>query len=196
MNDYWKFDRAATVAEARALLSTDPMILDTETTGLGSEAEICQIALITANGEVVFDQLVRPRRSIPREAVGIHGISNEDVADKPPLYDALKSSGVFRVLNDPRQSIGIFNSSYDLRVLDQSLETVWKYRRRRNVRCIMEMYARFFGDWNDYHQSYTWQSLTNAAQQCGLAFDGKPHTALSDARMSLAILKHMAEFNE
>ena len=58
--------------------------------------------------------------------------------------------------------------------------------------CIMEMYPCWHGAWHDYFQSYTWQSLGNAVQQCGLEFDGKAHSALADAKAALAILRFMA----
>ena len=58
--------------------------------------------------------------------------------------------------------------------------------------CIMEMYAAFHGAWDDYHESYTWQSLGDAAAQTGVVVEGTPHRALADARAALGVLKHMA----
>ncbi len=51
------------------------MILDTETTGHADDAEIVEIA-----GNVLLDGLVRPVRSIPSEAIQIHGINAEMLA--------------------------------------------------------------------------------------------------------------------
>ena len=48
------------------------------------------------------------------------------------------------------------------------------------------------GEWSDTHGSYTTQSLSDAAVQCGLEWDGDPHQALADARMALVVLRHMA----
>ena len=48
------------------------------------------------------------------------------------------------------------------------------------------------GEWGDRHGSYTWQSLSEVALQCGLEWEGDPHQALADARMALGVLRHMA----
>ena len=54
--------------KAAALHSLDPnddqefFILDTETTGLGDDAEIIEIAIVRMNGSVVMNTFVKPRR--------------------------------------------------------------------------------------------------------------------------------------
>ena len=58
--------------------------------------------------------------------------------------------------------------------------------------CIMELYAQFWGDWHDYHGSYTWQALGNALDQCGITIEGPLHRALADARGALAVLQYIA----
>lgn len=53
--------------------------------------------------------------------------------------------------------------------------------------------AEFHGDWNDYHQSYRWQKLTDAVRQMRVTVDAKAHDALGDCLMTLAVIKKMAE---
>ena len=86
-------DRNRAIARARVLLDRDPVVIDTETTGVGSQAEVCEIAIVGRTGETVVDTLVRPGRPIPSEATRIHGITNAAVADCPEL----RPSGVRRV---------------------------------------------------------------------------------------------------
>ena len=50
-------DRRGAIFGARRLLEADPLILDTETTGLDENAEICELAIITHEGKVVVDSL-------------------------------------------------------------------------------------------------------------------------------------------
>lgn len=51
---------------ARDLLSRkDWLILDTETTGLGSNAEAVQIGIISPAGHTLLDVLLHPRQPIP-----------------------------------------------------------------------------------------------------------------------------------
>ena len=89
----WDEARAKSIAWA-VEAARDPRVvyLDTETTGFGPRAEIVDIGVVDAGGEVIFESLVRPERSIPREVIAIHGITDADVRDAPrwdELYDHL-----------------------------------------------------------------------------------------------------------
>jgi len=91
--------------------SGDYLLLDTETTGLGSDAEICQIAIINSKGETLLDTLVKPVKPIPAEATAIHGITNEDVAEAQPfsgrqVYDIISGKHVV-----------VYNADYDSEML-------------------------------------------------------------------------------
>ena len=186
-------DRNRAIARARVLLDRDPVVIDTETTGVGPVAEVCEIAIVGRTGETVVDTLVRPGRPIPSEATGIHGITNANVADARS-FDRVESDEFPGLLSSTGRAIAIYNAEYDLRLLDQSSGDgrgrAW--RDRANTHCIMELYAMYRGEWSDRHGSYTWQSLSDAALQCGLEWDGDPHQALADARMALGVLRHMA----
>ena len=187
-------DRERAIADARELLAMDPIILDTETTGLGDDAEICEIAMVSTDGSILMNQRVRPMRPIPADATAIHGITNADV-DTMPTFEDVVNGQIRRLMENPDVHIAIFNSEYDLRLIDQSYgpdAPMAIYHRRPNTHCIMNMYAEFYGAWSEYHRSYTSQSLDAAASQCGLEFEGSAHSALADARMALAVLQHMA----
>ena len=81
-------DKLAAAEWARRILKDDEeMILDTETTGLGSDARICQIAAIDLHSNVLIDTLVNPECPIPADATAIHGITDEMVKDAPTLFD-------------------------------------------------------------------------------------------------------------
>lgn len=184
-------DRGVAIEIARELLRQDLYILDTETTGLGSDAEICEIAVIDKDNSVVLNTLVKPSSPIPADAIAIHGITNEDVADAPSIEAAL---GDFKQLTQPKSQItvGVYNLEYDLRLLAQSLGRAPETSGVRRWDCIMKLYAQYFGAWNDYRSSYTWQSLANASLQCGMQWRSKAHRALGDCRMTLDVLKYMA----
>lgn len=64
------------------------LILDTETTGIGNDDEIIELAIIRAdNGEVLFNQRFKPTKTISAEAFAIHGISDDELKDKPRFAD-------------------------------------------------------------------------------------------------------------
>ncbi len=68
---------ATVVADPRAVF------LDTETTGLGPDAEVIDVAVIDVLGRVLLDTLVHPRGHIPPDASRIHGIYAHHVAGAP-----------------------------------------------------------------------------------------------------------------
>lgn len=161
------------------------VILDTETTGL-QRGEICQIAILNRNGDILLDTLIKPVSPIPLDAELIHGISNDAVANAMGFAQIMP---VVREICTGRDVIA-YNAVFDRKMLHQSAEaahiekTDWKVLS--NWICAMEAYAEFHGDWNDYHQSYRWQKLAAAAAQCGIGI-GETHHAAADCLLTLAI---------
>ncbi len=172
------------------------VILDTETTGLDGDAQACQIAVIDQDGRVLIDTLLKPTIPIPDDAIAIHGITNEMVAAAPgiqsigrQLLEALRGRDLI-----------IYNADYDMRILDTSimasgdeeLIALWSLMHRTDdgteTHCAMRLYARFWGAWDEYHQSYTWQRLSAACGQQGIPVVNA-HNALGDCQMTLALIR-------
>ena len=60
------------------------MFLDTESTGLGSEDEIIDIAVVDIHGKVLVNTLVDTERdAIPKAAFDVHHIDKSMLADAP-----------------------------------------------------------------------------------------------------------------
>jgi DNA polymerase-3 subunit epsilon len=178
-----------TAEEALRWLATRPVFLDTETTGLGPEAEICEIAVIDHQGRTLLDSLVKPRQPIPQEATDVHGICNADVAVAPQLPD-LWGHLTFLLIVKP---VVIYNADYDLRLIRQSAAAWDLTVPELRAGCAMKLYARFYGEWNDARGSYRWQRLIDAARQCGLPIPMNLHRAAADAELTRLLLRHMAE---
>lgn len=72
---------------ARQMISSeDVVILDTETTGLPQlkkNVEVIQVGAISTRGDVIVDELIKPKYKIPQRTTKIHGIRNEDVENMP-----------------------------------------------------------------------------------------------------------------
>lgn len=165
-------------------------ILDTETTGLDSEAEIVEISIIDQDGAVIFNSLVRPKFPIPTDATKIHGITNDMVLCAPTWNEI--HDEVCRIVASKK--LVIYNADYDMRLMAQ---TAAQYGlspvvASNGVACAMLTYAEFYGDWNESKQSYRWQKLTNAAAQQCVEADGAAHRALADVKMTLGVIKSMA----
>lgn len=157
------------------------VILDTETTGLNSDAEIVEVSVIDApSGTVLFDSLVKPQRPIPSDAIAIHGIGNHMVADAPQFGDIWPQ--LAQVLSG--RNLLIYNADYDTRLIEQSLKIATGESHVLPVLetfCVMEWYAEFWGDMNEFHGTYRWQKLTNAAAQQNIDIsDLSAHRALAD----------------
>jgi DNA polymerase III subunit epsilon len=195
-------DRAKAIERAQNYISSDPLFLDTETTGLSGMDEICEIAVINLAGDVLINMLVKPTRPITDGTSQIHGITNEMVANAPTFGDLLPR--LEQVLRG--QTVLVYNKEFDEAKIERSAVAndckfsfgFWAHETEPGVyadnwHCAMELYAQFYGDWNDYHQSYRWQKLSSAAMQCGIDLPLGIHRAQMDAEITRRIVLHMAE---
>lgn len=167
------------------------IVLDTETTDL-YDGEICQIAIMSSDGETLLDTLVRTARPIPAKATAIHGITNEMVSDAPTW-----SNIHMHVVNHlTGRNVVVYNATYDRKMMHQSGEkaglpkTDWK--QISTWWCAMDAFSEIYGEWNDYHGSYTWQRLSTAARYYRIPV-ADAHSALGDAKMTLAVCQKMAD---
>jgi DNA polymerase III subunit epsilon len=174
-------DRLSARDWARSLLHHDNWrILDTETTGLDRTAEIIQVGILSGQGEVIFDRLVKPIRPIPWETTRIHHITDRMVSHSPnfpQIYTPLQ-----QVLSG--KTVIIYNASFDLRMLRQSCEL--HYLRPFNIAgyaCAMQKYAAFAGQLNANGRGYRLQRL-----------QGGDHSALGDCAATLKLIQHMADW--
>lgn len=61
-------------------------MLDSETTGLGDEDEVIELALVHSSGTVLFSSLIRPQDPQRADlATHIHGITRQMLLDAPSL---------------------------------------------------------------------------------------------------------------
>lgn len=181
----------------KKLSTENAIIIDTETTGLGSDAEIVEFTAICADsGKVIVSELVKPTCSIPADATAIHGITDEDVKQSPDFH-LVFSNSFLPLLNG--RSIIIYNSDFDTRLIIQSLRKHCNDAYVSSVedmftkfcvpKCAMHWYAEFFGVWSEHHEDYKWQSLSNAcAQQNVDVSDLTAHRALADCEMTRRLI--------
>jgi DNA polymerase-3 subunit epsilon len=195
-------DRAKAIERAHTYIYADPLFLDTETTGLSDMDEICEIAVVNLAGEVLIDTLVKPAKPIDPNTSQIHGITNEMVANAPTFGDLLPR--LEQVLRG--RTVIVYNVQFDEGKIERSAVAngckfsfgFWAHEAepgvyRDNWHCAMELYAQYYGDFNDYHHSYRWQRLANAALQCGIELPPGIHRAHADAELTRRIVLHMAE---
>ncbi len=186
---YHPAHRRQSIQWARNLLAHSFFVLDTETTGLSNADEIVQIGIVDREGLVVMNQTIKPTIPIGRGATAIHGISDRDVADAPDFTRVYIQLSALLA----GQVVVAYNMDFDWRMLQQ---TAARYRlpdvRIGKRDCAMRQYARFKGVRKDSGRNYVWHKLSAAARQEGLAIS-RAHDALDDARMTLALIRRMAE---
>lgn len=175
----------------QALNLDNAIILDTETTGLDSDARIVEVSIIDAQtGIKLYSSLVNPLCSISPEVTAIHGITNDMVIDMP-TFDKVWND-IKGYLSD--SVIYVYNLDFDYRMFAQSLRP-FGYPVANLVHffgggvCVMRWYAQFFGAFDDYRQDFKWQSLSNACRQQNIDFsDLTAHRALADCEMTRRLI--------
>ena len=182
--------RRNAIQEARVLLETNPVYLDTETTGMHLSAEVIEIGIIDDLGEMLFDQLIRPRGKIDPAAGRVHGITYEMLASAPTWEQVWPQAEAVLL----GRKIGVYNVEFDLRLIKQSHNRSWMTWALpdANFFDIMKLYARFYGDWDPYHKSFRYQSLEIAGRQCGIKLPNA-HRAVDDCLLTRALLHYIAE---
>ena len=161
------------------------LILDTETTGLDSQAEIIEIAMINESGNVVFESLVKPTKPIPEDAIAIHGITNEQVQTAPLWIDIASTINAILTGKD----VAIYNAAYDVRLIEQTCGLYHLAPPSYSAHCIMLSYAEYWGEIS-HRGSFKWQSLTKAAKQQRINIsDLEPHRARSDCEITRRLMK-------
>jgi len=164
------------------------VILDTETTGLSTQDEICEISVIDAlTGQPVLDSLIKPTVTMYSTVISIHGITNEMVSSAPAyseIHEQLMT--IFK-----EKKVIIYNKDFDIKLIRQSAK---KYdltlaAKARSSFCAMKWYAEYYGQWNSYRGSYKWQKLTDAAKQQQIDIsDVTAHRAVSDCEITRRLI--------
>ncbi|WP_279142689.1 3'-5' exonuclease [Photobacterium phosphoreum] len=172
------------------------LLFDTETTGIGMMDEIIELGIINAEtGEVLIDTYLKPLKTIPQEAINIHGITNEMVADAPTWLEI--QSQLIELVYD--KHLCAYNVDFDRRLFIQTAgihgtdKNIIDYYRDKHefAPCAMLWYAEFYGESSWKAGQFKWQKLTTAAIQQQIDFsDLTAHRAVSDCEiMRRVILK-------
>lgn len=170
--------------DARRLADLSYTAFDTETTGLNPSQgdEIISIGAVRiVNGRLLrhetFEQLVDPRRPVPREAVQIHGITGEMLAGQPTIDQVLPS--FHRFAEDT--VLVAHNAAFDMRFLQlKEAETGVRFIQPVLDTLLLAAVAQpSHGDME--------LSLEALAARLGIDMVGR-HTALGDALVTGEVL--------
>lgn len=172
------------------ITSGDFIVLDTETTGLGFQDEICEIAIVDSTGKKLLCTLVKPTCRFNADAIAIHQITPELVQESPEWVDIRRE--VERLITG--RNVLVYNAKFDRMMMHQSDDAHdvphTEYSAIASWFCVMTAYARIWGQWSEYKRDWKWQSLSNALSQQGIVFDNL-HGALEDCLATLELAKTM-----
>lgn len=179
------------IEQAKSLLNG--YILDTETTGIGSEDEIVQLGIIGANEEVIYNTFFNPKTPIGAKAEEVHGISMSQVSSCPSFGQ--EAERVTNILKMCRPLV-IYNAPFDLKLLKQTfanhdLNGKSNFIDSLKVFDAMILIGEFFQDSMGY---YSWIKLTTAYNRlCPDRGYINAHNAIADCVMTQRCLAKIVE---
>ncbi len=173
-------DHAAESAWGREMLGRDDWcLLDTETTSLTGYT--IEIGVVDPSGRVLFESRVDPRVPVTPEAYEVHGIADADLVGKPTLPEIWDQ---FISALAGRTTILAYNAAFDQTIIQDDAARYGLSLPKIKWDCLMLRYSAWCGNWNDYHNDYTWVPLLKVA--------GLEHNAVNDALAALQVMKEMA----
>ncbi len=167
---------------ARTMIAQNPLILDSETTGLEPAVhEIIDLALVELDGTVAFNSLIQCRNELPAEATRVHHITQEMLRDQPTFPEIWPQ--LSPLLTRP---LVIYNAPFDILMLAYQAVSYDIRMQRPQAHCLMIQYINYCLD--HYMLDH---SLEGACHH----FKVEPgtHRALADAQAARQVLLSMAE---
>ena len=157
------------------------VVIDTETTGLFKKDRIVEIACVAfKNGKMLeeWSTLVNPSRDVG--PTHIHKITPSMVSIAPTFGEI--SNDLLRLING--RVIVCHNASFDIRMLKQEFERLSLEVDFGDPFCTMVAARQTLPSGLD--------SLSEACKEVGIQLDAV-HSALGDARMTMALFQHVGE---
>lgn len=164
-------------------------VIDFETTGLKAGIdEILQVSIIDENYNTLYNTYCKPlRHTTWKEAQKINRITPKMVTSKPPFI--LCRDKVKEILTAADEVIA-YNTDFE----NGFLKAYGIYIDPGKWVDPMIMFARIYGEYDSFHDSYKRQSLTKCAKYYGYEF--KAHDSLEDVKATLFCYKKMIEGEE
>ena len=166
----------------------DVFIIDTETTGLGRDAEVIEIAVLDTKGAERFHALSMPVGRISPSATRIHGLTRQNLRRDgarawPQVWRELKP-----ILTKSTNVLG-WNVEFDIRMIRQTLI-------RHRLRLPRLHYRDLVKDYRDIRNEYPARGRHTLEAVCRrerITVRKKAHSAVGDCQRVLAIMKKVTD---
>lgn len=173
---------------AQRWVALEPLVLDTETTGLGERDQVIELAVTDIRGAVLLCTRLRPTVEIDPQAMGVHGITETELSNEPTWTQV--APALARLLSG--RHLVIFNSSFDSRMLRQTASAFGdqlSWWQEQNCLCAMKLAADAFGSTNRHGTI----SLADATCEAGVSWKGRAHSAATDAIATADLVTEIAK---
>lgn len=161
-----------------AAVETTALVVDCETTGLDSDAEVIWIAAISLDGEMKLDLRARPLGLVDPKAARVHRLQASELQRAEPFQRVFGQ--VQAVLAGHR--LFAWNAAFDARLLAQTCARNGITPPELEWSCLLELYE-------------AWRGLRcQLATACQLekVTPAPTHGAVDDVRAALGLLRKMA----
>jgi hypothetical protein len=182
MTDYAKVAKVKAIEWSREMLEnknkdgSNWIILDTQVTVYGPDAEPIQIAVIDGDGNTLFSSNILPVGEITPELSNKHGLTKKDLKEEEAptyakihqkLWEILGQYSLMLVYGE-QTTLGSLYNAHRLHKLPSSDKEILVYD-------VMQKYAEYWGEWDVRNKRYQWQHLPhrkrNTVENCGSILD-------------------------
>ena len=160
----------------------DWLVIDVETTSLGTQAEIVEVALVGGGGQTLLDVMVRPRMPPDPGAARVHGLSAEMLCRASPFEEVYLS--LIGLLTG--RTVVAFNAAFDAYALNNTCRMTGLPPIDCTWECAMDHYEQLRG----FHAS-----LDTACEVESIVVDAGRHRALPDAQLAWRLICRMAGYS-
>lgn len=166
-----------------------PVFIDTETTGFEGFAQVIELAITDASGNVLFESKLRPTVTINPRAQEVHGIKLSSLKSAPTWPQVAEK---VRSLLDGRKIIA-YNAPFDSRMMKQTAAAFGDplgWWSDNNVLCAMTLAVDAF----DIPKRTL--KLSDAMVYAELPWQGKAHTARADTQAMARLVSAISTFGK
>lgn len=178
---------------ARARLAEQKWcMLDTEATGLKRHLhEVIEVALVSPEGGILFQSLVKTQHfPLPDNLkTDIHGITHGMLSSAPTWPEIFP--GFLEVLGQ-HEGVVVYNARFDQELLEGTLRRYGLTLPPLEWHCLFNSFRRFYGEWDESHGDWRFQSLDTACASFGRDRGKEKHRAATDATDALFVLEQLA----
>lgn len=178
---------------AQQILSYDPIILDTETTGLNNDDQIIELACIDSTGATLINTLIKATKESDEFALKTHGITTDTLNQlgQPWQHTLADLNAVFEC-----HPMIAYNEVFDTRMIEQTCAAHQTEKPVDTLKFdLMELANRHFiqyAPWCKKHSRFKRLSLAKCCEIAGIEFKGDAHRAIVDCHATLDLLKFIA----